>query len=613
MKLQYRVLLAQLPALLVVGLLLAFGGRTVERLAGQGRAVLGDNYRSVVAAQRMKESLERLDSAALFCLADACAKGDPLLAEHRPRFEAELAVEEGNLTEPGEADAARALRTAWSAYAATYDAFRAAPPAEARALYFDRLLPEFLAVKDGCDRVLAVNQDAMVAKAEASEGAATRARTVWVAWSALGLAAAAALGVALSARLTGPLRLLAAAADRIGEGQLDARLPTNSVVELDSLARAFNQMAERLRLYRRAADSELARTREAAQAAIESLVDPVLVLTVKGEVRATNDAARRTLGIDPRARRLTDGDPALLEAVAQVHAAVVRDGRPVLPQDFSAVVVTPAGDADRAFLAHAMPVNDAVTGEMVGVTVLLQDVTRLRHLDELKGNLVNTVAHELRTPLTSLGMALHLALDERVSGPLAPKLLDLLTTARDDARRLRALVEDLMDLSRIQAGRVVPRLEPVDPAALLAEVVEAVRQPAAARDVALDVEVEEGLEPVPVDRPQMRVALVNLASNAVRHSPAGARVVLRAAGAGADVRFEVDDAGPGVPAADRERIFEPFVRGAEEAGEGAGLGLYIAREVARAHGGRIGVARSPARGARFWVEVPGGVAAPPAP
>jgi two-component system sensor histidine kinase GlrK len=102
----------------------------------------------------------------------------------------------------------------------------------------------------------------------------------------------------------------------------------------------------------------------------------------------------------------------------------------------------------------------------------------------------------------------------------------------------------------------------------------------------------------------MEVALTNLAANAVRHTRRGTHVTLRARATEDVFRFEVDDAGPGVAEAERDRIFEPFVRGDDGAGRGAGLGLYIAREVARAHGGRIGVEAADEGGARFWIEVP---------
>ncbi len=604
MKLQYRILFAQLPALVVVLLMLVLGGAAVKRLGELGRDVLRENYRSVVAAQRMKESIERLDSAALFRLADSGERAAALVAEHRPAFEAELRVQEGNITEPGEQEIVTSLRAAWTTYEHVYDRFLAAEPADARSLYFEELLPAFQVVKTDANRVLDLNQDAMVRKSEDAAERAEAARRAWLLWSVAGLGAAVGLGAFVSQRLTGPLRGMAESAERVGEGHLDVRLPHTRVEELDALATAFNTMAERLRLYRRAADSELSRAREAAQAAIESLADPVIVLTLRGEVRASNGAARRLLGIDPRSRRLDRCDPDILEAVDAARGVVVGEGRAVLPTDFSRVVITSTAEGERAFLPHATPINDAVTGELVGVTVLLQDVTRLRRLDELKGNLVNTVAHELRTPLTSLGMALHLALDERVSGPLDPKLLELLVTAREDVTRLRALVEDLLDLSRIQEGRIVLRKERVPVPLILSEVAEAVRAEAEARRVEIQIEAPPEIAPVEVDRSRLQVALTNLAVNGVRHTPEGTTVTLRARGALGTVRFEVDDAGPGVPPSEREHIFEPFVRGQAEESAGAGLGLYIAREVARAHGGRIGVGDAESGGARFWFELP---------
>ncbi|MDP2313069.1 MAG: ATP-binding protein [Pseudomonadota bacterium] len=604
MRLQYRVLLAQVPALLVIVVMLLFGGVAVQRLGEAGRSVLADNYRSVLAAERMKESLERLDSAALFRIVGEPARADALVAEHRPLFDAELQVEEANITEPGEREIAASLRQNWTEYRADYDRFVAAAPGDARTLYFEALLPTFQAVKADADRVLVLNQDAMVRRSDEAAEHARATRRSWFAWSALGLLGAVGLGVYVSRRITDPLRAISASAEQVGEGHLDVRLPRTHVAELDVLAGAFNRMAERLRLYRRASDSELARAREAAQAAIDSLADPVVVLTLKAEVRATNLAARRLLGLDRRTRRLDRIDPGLSGVVEAVHALVVAEGRPVIPADFARVVVTETADGERAFLPHATPINDAVTGELVGVTVLLQDVTRLRRLDELKGNLVQTVAHELRTPLTSLGMALHLALDERVCGPVGGKLLVLLESARDDVARLRALVEDLLDLSRIQEDRVVLRKEPVSPRALLESVRVAVEAEAAERRVVVRIEGPSDLTPLELDRPRAQLALVNLASNAIRHAPEGSAVLLRALDVDGTVRFEVDDAGPGVPVHERERIFEPFARGAAESGPGAGLGLHIAREVARAHGGRLGVGAAEVGGARFWMEVP---------
>lgn len=608
MTLRARILLAQVPALLVVLALLGWGGQVLDALGARSQVILVENYRSVLAAERMKESIERIDSAAHFRMAGRVEAADALVAEHVAAFEAELRVEEGNVTEPHEAEAAVALRAAWTAYEARHARFLAAAPDARPAVYFDELLPAFDKVKSGAQTILTLNQDAMSRRSDEAAASARAARRAWVAWSAVGVLAVVALSAATAHRLSGPLRAFAQAAEQVGEGQLDVVLPAARVTELDQLAEALHAMAHRLRLYRRASDSELARARETAQAAIESLTDPVLVFSVKGELRRANLAATRALGLPAGARRVDGGEPTLAEAVERAHAQVVTDGRPVSPVGFESVVVSAAGEGERAWLPHATPIYDTVTGELVGVTVLLQDVTRLRRLDVLKGNLVHTVAHELRTPLTSLGMALHLTLDERVGGPLGPKAAELLEAAREDVARLRALVEDLLDLSRIQEGHLELHRAPRRPAELLATVADNARALAEHAHVRLELDDRAGGATVQVDARRMEVALGNLVTNAVRFSPPDGTVRLRARATDDGVRLEVDDEGPGVAAAERDHIFEPFARGEGPPGGGPGLGLHIAREVVQAHGGRIGVESRPSGGARFWIELPAAAA-----
>lgn len=173
----------------------------------------------------------------------------------------------------------------------------------------------------------------------------------------------------------------------------------------------------------------------------------------------------------------------------------------------------------------ATPIYDTVTGELVRVTVMVQDVTVLRRLDELKDNLVNTVAHELRTTLTWLGMAPPLARDERVMGPVYGKLAELLTA---HVQRLRDLVEDLLHLARTQEGKVLLRIEAVELPGLLSTVRDAVvrrRGTGGGRGI---VEAPAEIETVNADRARMELAVANLASNAVHFAPTGTKVTLRA-------------------------------------------------------------------------------------
>jgi signal transduction histidine kinase len=594
LKLHTRILLTQLPTVLLLVAVAFYGVFAASRLGESAGRILTDNYRSVLAVERMKEDLERIDSAALFAVAGEALRAEAQIAEYRPRFEAELAVEEGNITEAGEHEAAAELRAAWTDYTAALDTLRGSSPAEARRVYFDDLLPRFTRIKGLEDRVLAMNQDAMARKSDAARELAGRLRQALVLGGIAAVLAALLIGTWATRRLTVPVQALAAGARQVGQGDLDHHLSVHGHDAIAELAAEFNRMTEQLRVYRRSARGELVQAREASQAAIESLLDPVLVFSNRGHLRAANTAARTGIGIGGKSPELV---PSAVAATVERACNHVLGGHgPSLPADFSSAVAV----GDRSFLPRAMPIYDNTTGELAGVTVVLHDVTRLRRLDELKSDLVHTVAHELRTPLTSLGMAVHLVLDESLTGPLVPKKVELLLTARDDVERLQRLVDDLLDLSRLQEGAVALHREVVPVEALVEAAVGPLRDAARERAITLDCPIGE-LPPLHVDRERATLVIANLVSNAIRYTAPGGRVTVRAAAVDDGVRVEVEDEGPGVPEPWRERIFDKFTRLPDDAAAGTGLGLSIAREIVHAHGGRIGVEPGARGGARFWV------------
>jgi signal transduction histidine kinase len=248
----------------------------------------------------------------------------------------------------------------------------------------------------------------------------------------------------------------------------------------------------------------------------------------------------------------------------------------------------------------------AIRGDdgLLGAAVALQDVTRFRLIDQLKSDMVSTVSHELKTPLTSIQMAVHLLLEE-VVGTLNAKQVELLLAARQDADRLLAMVNDLLDLTRIEQGSVKLDLRPVASADLVADGIN--RFEARARDagVELRADVAFGLPPVLVDRERAGHVFDNLVGNALAHTDRGGSVRLSAKAEADFIRFDVTDTGEGIPAEYLPRIFEKFFRvpGSRSRG-GAGLGLAIAREIVTAHGGTIDVASRPGAGATFTFRLP---------
>ncbi len=374
--------------------------------------------------------------------------------------------------------------------------------------------------------------------------------------------------------------------------------------EIARLAGEFNAMAERLEAYRQSSLGELLEAQTAMQAAIDSLPDPVIVLSIDRKVLHANKAAETLLSVNPDAgvAALADVPAPLLEAVERVRRHVLSGRGAYVPGGLEEAVRVATRDGDVHLQPRATPVY-AMEGAVVATTIVLVDVSRLVRSEQRHTDLVATVAHEFRTPLTSLRMAIHLCTEEAV-GPLTEKQKDLLFAAREDCERLQEMVDDFLRAPRVRAEDAAAATGGLDPEELVAAAAASHERAAAARSVRLVGEALPGLPRLRGDRGRLVVALDNLVANAVRFAPAKSDVVVRATSDGKTVRFEVEDKGPGVAPEYREAIFERNVRAPGAPEGGAGLGLFIARENVTALGGRIGVETEVGRGSRFWIELP---------
>ena len=188
------------------------------------------------------------------------------------------------------------------------------------------------------------------------------------------------------------------------------------------------------------------------------------------------------------------------------------------------------------------------------------------------------MSHELRTPLTAIRLANHLLLSDRI-GSLSPKQTEVVMESRDNADRLQKIIENLLDMSRIEAGNTALDLVPTAPHVLVTEASDQVRGAAQERGLNLEVNVPVELPRVRADRARVSHVLLNLLNNAIRYTPAGGKILISAIAADGMVKFTVEDTGQGIPKAYRGRVFERFFRVPGQNGSGVGLGLAIAREI----------------------------------
>lgn len=415
--------------------------------------------------------------------------------------------------------------------------------------------------------------DALVARARRAVAAAAGLALV------LGGVLAAITGRAVSR----PVRALARAArtatpDRVPD------YPESSAPEARDLLRALRTTQEEL-LSRLA---ELRREREETSALIESMLEGVVAADGAGSIVVCNSAARRILGFRP--------DEALPKLQ---HLFRQREAQAVVERVLRAEVV--AGQEfelnGRAILATGRPLSAG------GAVLALHDLTALRRLETVRRDFVANVSHELKTPLTNVLGYLETAMGGDVDQATAKRFLG---TAMANARRMQRLVDDLLDLARVEAGGWSPAIEHLDVAGFVHEMWASVADVATERQIAFELDVPQG-QAVQADPDALRHIFANLLDNAIRYTPPGGRIGVRAVAFRHAVRLDVSDTGAGIPPHHLPRVFERFYRvdaARSRAEGGTGLGLSIVKHLIEAHGGHVEVESTLGRGTTFRLTFP---------
>ncbi len=394
------------------------------------------------------------------------------------------------------------------------------------------------------------------------------------------------LALVLSRRLVEPVRDLSAVARSIAGGHRTQRPAIDAPGELGDLAQALSDLS-----------SQIA-ARDAARDAyetllvqlIESLNEGVVGVDAHRAVVRVNDTARRLLGVTAPIPFSTDLLPRERRLRAALEAALggaVTEG-----------VETQVGDRTVAVSARPLPGGGAV--------LALLDLTRVRQLEAVRRDFVANVSHELRTPLTVIG-----GFAETLTQPdlSAAERAQFAERVLFSARRMQRLVDDLLDLSRIESGGWIPTPSNVDLAAVAADALAEVRATCDARGIALGTDIAPDAQRVMADPTAVRQVVRNLVENAARHTAAGEIAIVARRVAGGMVEVAVRDTGSGIAAEHLPRIFERFYRvdpARSRQDGGTGLGLAIVRHLVEAHGGRVCAESAPGVGTTIRATFPAG-------
>jgi PAS domain S-box-containing protein len=557
--------------------------------------ILKENYNSVVACQDMKEALERMDSGVLFTSLGYQQLGNEQIKKNEATFEKALQIELHNITIPGEGEKAAALQALFTSYKfKIHNLQKQSQSGNARRVYLDQILPLFQQVKNTADDILQMNQRNMNEANDRARKDAAAAQERMYLFLLCGIFVAVAFMLFIGKWILRPIERLIRYTEEIRDGNIDLVVKIDSDDEIGRLSEAFNDMTAGLRKFRRGAQAKLLRTQQATKEALNNLPDAVVIVDPDGKVEMSTNSAQEFFGLNPDTQIQALAVPLFNE----LFQDIVRYGFIKEAEKKKKIFQKFIKMEERYFQPEATAITDR-NGHLTGVILIMKDVTEQRHLDEMKRGLISTVSHELKTPLTSVRMAIHLLLEEKV-GVLTEKQTELLLAAREDSDRLHQILQNLLDISRIESGRLQMACQDTYTQSLVLDAVEPFRRTAQDDGVELKIHLSDDLPMVCADSTQIGHVFSNLLSNALRFTAPGGSITVSAIPEEQMVRFSVTDTGSGIPHQFMQRIFEQFFRVPDQKSEtGAGLGLAIAKEIVEAHGGSIDVVSQEGKGTTF--------------
>ncbi|HYI35720.1 MAG TPA: ATP-binding protein [Thermoleophilaceae bacterium] len=393
----------------------------------------------------------------------------------------------------------------------------------------------------------------------------------------LALLGAVGLVLSLAGTIRRPLDELVEATRRLAAGHLDQRVEPGGPREIQQLDASFNEMAERLQ----EAQVRLEAERASLALTIESLGDALVVTDRDGKVTAAN----------PRAAELV---PTLA-----VGADAYGSDSPLPDPDsgLAGDVAIEAGDRTLAATAGRVP----GAGPGAGLVWTIRDVSERARLERMKSDFVATASHELRSPLTSIKGFVELLGRSDALGEREREFVDVVLQSTD---RLVDLVNDLLDVARLEAGRMEIHARLFDVTAVIEEVATLMGPRMEAKDQQLVLDLPPGLPKVLADPVRVRQILTNLISNAHLYTDEGGKISVIADGDGHEIELSVADDGRGMTQEDLDRVFDRFVRRDEDSGGGTGLGLAIVRSLVDLQGGTVDVRSQVGEGTVFTVRLP---------
>lgn len=342
--------------------------------------------------------------------------------------------------------------------------------------------------------------------------------------------------------------------------------------------------------------------KEKTEAVIRSVAEGLVVVDAQGKVIMMNPAAERLLGVSKKDKM---GKPLLEDLKEEQLISLVKG---IEDKEEREIELISQRDETKKVLRASSAVIENENGQTIGMVSVLSDITKQKELDQLKNNFVANVSHELRTPLVAIEKSLSLILN-KTTGEISSTQEEFLSIAQRNLKRLSLLINDLLDLSKLEAGKIELKRKPVSIEKIIDEAIEGLNTWAKTKSIEMVKEIQGGLPQVNVDLNRIIQVLNNLIGNAIKFTPHNGKISIEAnfQKEKEEIEVSVQDTGIGIAKENLPKVFDKFYQAGERVStdiSGTGIGLSIAKELVELHGGRIWAESEEGKGAKFIFTLP---------
>ena len=601
-SIRYKLMFVFIFIIMILVIISSWAVYNFGKLSSSIDNIMISNYKSIEAAQQMAESVERQDSIELSMLMLSNETNAAVFKSSEAEFLKNLAVASDNITEKNEGEIVKKIDNNYMEYLKLYETFREHlirnNEGEARNTYMNKMLPLFEKVKENIRELQSVNHQGMLNRKDKAKHDSEKAVFSTLLISAISIIVSLAAMLIVINSILNPIHNLIKQMKKVALRNYDVKIDLKRKDEIGELGTEFSKMTEKISEYDMMNVDELKNEKQKAESIVETIDDGIIVTNDEYKLLLVNKSAEKIFAI----KEESIINRHILETIKNEY--LFQSVKNALSEGKNEYIdISIENDNDEVSYYRVSSKLISRNNENIGVVTLLQNITKFKETDRLKSDFLAIASHELKTPLTSITMSIDMLLRD-LTGKVDEENLELLKIIEEESSRLRNLVNDLLNLEKIESGKDPLIMQEYDLNVLIDRVAEKFKVQFDELKIKFKKNTSKNLQSWS-DIGKINLLLTNLISNAVkfvRHDGSG-EIILTAEEKNDKILVSVADNGIGIPISQQAGIFNKFQKIRESVNDiqkGSGLGLSMCKEIIKAHKNNIWVESEEGKGTKFY-------------